>query len=122
MITDKMKSIKKHVGRREAAKEFTHYRLTSVGEALKDTLDEMVKADAFTEENKEAALGLFDREFVDMLREMPQKTVKLGGKVQRYKNVEDVWMFIVKDLSLRVDNSQVVVRNEPSKIVSIKRR
>ncbi len=117
-----MKSTKKHVARREAPKEFTHYRLTSVGEALKDTLDEMVKTKVFTEEHKEAALCRFDQVFTQMLREVPQKTVRLGGKVLRYKNVNDVWMLVVKDLSLKVDTTQVVVQDEPSKVVSIKRR
>ncbi len=122
MITDNLKSTNKHEERLEALEEFTHYRLTSVGEALKDTLDEMVEANAFTEENKEAALRRFDRVFPQILHEQPQKTFKFKGKVQQYKNVEDVWMFVVKDLSMKVDTSQVVVRNGPSKIVCILRR
>ncbi|KAF3156799.1 Transcription initiation factor IIA small chain (TFIIA 13.5 kDa subunit) [Orbilia oligospora] len=113
------------------------YRRSSIGVALTDALDDLISDGRIAPQLAMKILSNFDRSVTDILAQ--QVTAKLSFKVQpcspvapqallmstdnhqghldTYRFCDEVWTFLIKDVTFKLDNSQTI-QSERVKIVS----
>ncbi|KAF8886776.1 transcription initiation factor IIA, gamma subunit-domain-containing protein [Infundibulicybe gibba] len=94
-----------------ASAYYEFYRGSSIGMALTDSLDELITSGAITLS--------FDKSLADtMVKQVKTKTT-LKGHLHTYRLCDDVWTFIVKNPSFKMESNEMV--NAPRiKIIACK--
>ncbi|KAL5118153.1 Transcription initiation factor IIA subunit 2 [Pleosporales sp. CAS-2024a] len=92
----------------DQAKYYELYRRSSLGGALTDTLDHLI-----TERRIEPQLAMkilinFDKAVADGLAEKVKTRLTFKGHLDTYRFCDDVWTFIIKDITFKLDNSNQV--------------
>jgi len=98
---------------------YEFYRGSSIGMALTDSLDELITDGSITPQLAMKILQQFDKSLADtMIKQVKTKTT-LKGHLKTYRHCDDVWTFIVKDPSFKMESNEVV-RAAKIKIIACK--
>mmetsp|Transcript_24000 Transcript_24000/g.27182 ORF Transcript_24000/g.27182 Transcript_24000/m.27182 type:complete len:119 (-) Transcript_24000:313-669(-) len=93
------------------------YRETILGDTLHATLAELVAMSQLENTIAEQVMKIFDRVIERELKNLDRaQKVMLTGKLDEYKNCDDVWTFIIKDPKLTIDNN--IIPSDMIKIIS----
>eukprot|EP00761_Pharyngomonas_kirbyi_P001266 gb/GECH01001269.1/.p1 GENE.gb/GECH01001269.1/~~gb/GECH01001269.1/.p1 ORF type:complete len:128 (+),score=34.34 gb/GECH01001269.1/:1-384(+) len=87
------------------------YRESSIGEALKDTLEDMEKGERIDKNISDIVLNNFDQVMNRTLTEDVSSKVNFKGKCEIYRCVENVYVFILKDANFQMDNETLPLGN-----------
>ncbi|KAJ7686187.1 transcription initiation factor IIA, gamma subunit, helical domain-containing protein [Mycena rosella] len=88
---------------------YEFYRGSSIGMALTDSLDELITSGAITPQLAMKVLQQFDKSLADtMVKQVKAKTA-LKGHLKTYRLCDDVWTFIVKQASFKMEGNETVV-------------
>ncbi|KAF7324785.1 Glycoside hydrolase [Mycena kentingensis (nom. inval.)] len=119
-----------------ASAYYEFYRGSPIGIALTDSLDELITSGDITPQLAIKVLQQFDKSLADtMVNSVKAKaTLKASrapflyvptltpfqGHLKTYRNCDDVWTFVVKDASFKMDGSEGVVHTPSVKIIACK--
>ncbi|KAJ6468995.1 transcription initiation factor IIA, gamma subunit, helical domain-containing protein [Mycena polygramma] len=91
-----------------ASAYYEFYRGSSIGMALTDSLDELITSGAITPQLAMKVLQQFDKSLADtMVKQVKAKTT-LKGHLKTYRLCDDVWTFIVKQASFKMEQNEMV--------------
>ncbi|KAJ3736271.1 transcription initiation factor IIA gamma subunit [Lentinula guzmanii] len=91
-----------------ASAYYEFYRGSSIGMALTDSLDELITSGSITPQLAMKVLQQFDKSLADtMVRRVKNKTT-LKGHLHTYRLCDDVWTFILKDASFKLESAELV--------------
>ncbi|KAG7439195.1 transcription initiation factor IIA, gamma subunit [Guyanagaster necrorhizus] len=76
--------------------------------ALTDSLDELITSGAITPQLAMKVLQQFDKSLADTMVKQVRVKTTLKGHLHTYRLCDDVWTFIVKDPSFKMDNNDYV--------------
>ncbi|EOD44897.1 Transcription initiation factor iia gamma chain [Neofusicoccum parvum] len=93
------------------------YRKTSIGMALMDTLDELIGTRRMEPQLAIKIMQNFDKALADVISEKVKARMSFKGHLDTYRFCDDVWTFIIKDITFKMDNSQSLTADK-IKIVS----
>jgi transcription initiation factor TFIIA small subunit len=77
---------------------YEFYRASSVGEALAETLNDLINANRITGALAIKILHHFDRVVPEVLATDLHATTKIKAKIKHYQNVDEVWTFVLKNV------------------------
>lgn len=84
-----------------------HYRLSMLGQDLKETLEELINAELFDAELVDSVWEHFDRNISEALaNEVKAKAVIRGG-IKHYRNHDDIWTIFLKRIELRSEGKSI---------------
>ncbi|KIY68037.1 transcription initiation factor IIA, gamma subunit [Cylindrobasidium torrendii FP15055 ss-10] len=87
--------------------------------ALTDSLDELITSGAITPQLAMKVLQQFDKSLADTIVKQVKTKTTLKGHLKTYRLCDDVWTFIVKDASFKMESSETV-NTEKIKIIACK--
>jgi transcription initiation factor TFIIA small subunit len=79
------------------SENYEFYRASSVGEALTETLNDLIKENRITGALAVKILHHFDRVVPEVLETELHATMKVKAKIKHYQNVDEVWTFVLKN-------------------------
>ncbi|ESK94523.1 transcription initiation factor iia gamma chain [Moniliophthora roreri MCA 2997] len=91
-----------------ASAYYEFYRGSSIGMALTDSLDELITAGSITPQLAMKVLQQFDKSLADIMAKQVKNKTSLKGHLHTYRLCDDVWTFIVKDASFKMEANEVV--------------
>ncbi|KAL9093080.1 MAG: hypothetical protein Q9159_000439 [Coniocarpon cinnabarinum] len=100
-----------------AVQAYELYRTSSLGVALTDTLDDLISSNQIEPQLAMKILGNFDKAFAEIIADKVKSRLSFKGHLDTYRFCDDVWTFMVKDVSFKLD-SQSTLRSDKVKIVS----
>ncbi|KAL9059442.1 MAG: hypothetical protein Q9162_001140 [Coniocarpon cinnabarinum] len=92
-------------------------KIYSLGVALTDTLDDLISSNQIEPQLAMKILGNFDKAFAEIIADKVKSRLSFKGHLDTYRFCDDVWTFMVKDVSFKLD-SQSTLRSDKVKIVS----
>jgi len=87
--------------------------------ALTDSLDELITSGAITPQLAMKVLQQFDKSLADTLVKQVKTKTTLKGHLKTYRLCDDVWTFIVKNPSFKMEQNEVV-QAQKIKIIACK--
>ncbi|KAK6539788.1 Transcription initiation factor IIA small chain (TFIIA 13.5 kDa subunit) [Orbilia ellipsospora] len=93
------------------------YRRSSIGVALTDALDDLISDGRIAPQLAMKILSNFDRSITDILAAQVHARLSFKGHLDTYRFCDEVWTFLIKDVTFKLDNSQLV-QSDRVKIVS----
>ncbi|KAJ6571521.1 transcription initiation factor IIA, gamma subunit, helical domain-containing protein [Mycena capillaripes] len=91
-----------------ASAYYEFYRGSSIAIALTDSLDELITSDAITPQLAMKVLQQFDKSLADtMVKQVKAKTTP-KAYLNTYRLCDDIWTFIVKQASFKVEQNEVI--------------
>ncbi|KAF1982227.1 transcription initiation factor IIA, gamma subunit [Aulographum hederae CBS 113979] len=81
------------------------YRRASLGNALADELDNFITAGRFDPQLAIKFLNIFDKVVTEVFAEKVKSRMSFKGHLDTYRFCDDVWTFIIKDVTFKLDNS-----------------
>ena len=98
---------------------FVHYRASTLGIQLEETLKEMLNEGVIDIDLIEIIKKKFDRTVAIVLKKKVRDKPAMRGKLKHYQNCDGAWMFYVLDPEIRVSNYSLPVPiNGPLKIIA----
>ncbi|KAI9021217.1 transcription initiation factor IIA, gamma subunit-domain-containing protein [Hyaloraphidium curvatum] len=94
------------------------YRRSKIGEALTETLDEMITNNLIDAKLAMLVVRQFDATIAEALNSKVKSKLTLKGHLNTYRFCDDVWTLLVDDPTLRFDQAEVVTA-EKVKIVAM---
>ncbi|KAI0284694.1 transcription initiation factor IIA gamma subunit [Russula aff. rugulosa BPL654] len=98
-----------------ASAYYEFYRGSSIGMALTDSLDELITSGAITPQLAMKVLQQFDKSLADiMVKQVKTKTTLkarhliLFGHLHTYRLCDDVWTFLVKNASFKMESNETI--------------
>ncbi|KAL0949236.1 hypothetical protein HGRIS_009314 [Hohenbuehelia grisea] len=91
-----------------ASMYYEFYRGSSIGMALTDSLDELITAGQITPQLAMKVLQQFDKSITDTIIKQVKNKTTLKGHLHTYRLCDDVWTFIVKNPSFKMESNEVV--------------
>ncbi|RMZ89853.1 hypothetical protein DV736_g2916, partial [Chaetothyriales sp. CBS 134916] len=79
------------------------YRNSSIGEALVDTIDDLIHDGRIEPQLALRVLANFDRVVSETLAENVKSRLTFKGHLETYRFCDDVWTFLVKDVKFKSD-------------------
>eukprot|EP00050_Salpingoeca_kvevrii_P014136 m.32830 g.32830 ORF g.32830 m.32830 type:complete len:106 (-) comp5584_c0_seq1:127-444(-) len=79
------------------------YRKSSIGEALDDCLDDLVRSQQITNTLKDKVLQQFDKTMAEVLGSHLNNRISFKANCKSYRHVNGVWRFMMRDTHLKVD-------------------
>ena len=77
---------------------YKFYRASSVGEALTETLNDLVNENRITGALAVKILHHFDHVVPEVLENELHATMKMKAKIKHYQNVDEVWKFVLRNV------------------------
>ncbi|KAJ9644560.1 Transcription initiation factor IIA subunit 2 [Coniosporium apollinis] len=93
------------------------YRRSSIGSALTDTLDDLIMTRKIEPQLAMKIINNFDKAVADTLAEKVKSRMSFKGHLDTYRFCDEVWTFVLKDITVKLDNSNTV-HADKIKIVS----
>ncbi|KAJ5800170.1 Transcription initiation factor IIA subunit 2 [Penicillium psychrosexuale] len=93
------------------------YRGSSLGLSLTDTLDDLINEGRIEPQLAMKILGTFDKIVTEVLADKVRARLTFKGHLDTYRFCDEVWTFLIKDVSFKLDN-QTTVSADKVKIVS----
>ncbi|KLO09422.1 transcription initiation factor IIA gamma subunit [Schizopora paradoxa] len=87
--------------------------------ALTDSLDELITSGAITPQLAMKVLQQFDKSLADTLVKQVKTKTTLKGHLKTYRLCDDVWTFIVKNPTFKMESNEAVTASK-IKIVACK--
>ncbi|KII84616.1 hypothetical protein PLICRDRAFT_45996 [Plicaturopsis crispa FD-325 SS-3] len=91
-----------------ASMYYEFYRGSSIGMALTDSLDELITSGAITPQLAMKVLQQFDKSLADTMVKSVKQKAQLKGHLKTYRLCDDVWTFIVKNPSFKMEQNDMV--------------
>ncbi|KAF7349431.1 Transcription initiation factor IIA subunit 2 [Mycena sanguinolenta] len=91
-----------------ASAYYEFYRGSSIGMALTDSLDELITSGAITPQLAMKVLQQFDKSLADTMVKQIKAKATLKGHLQTYRLCDDVWTFIVKQASFKMEQNEII--------------
>jgi len=76
--------------------------------ALTDSLDELITSGAITPQLAMKVLQQFDKSLADTMVKQVKNKTNLKGHLHTYRLCDDVWTFIVKNPSFKMESNEMV--------------
>ncbi|EDX00851.1 transcription initiation factor IIA subunit 2-2 [Drosophila yakuba] len=96
---------------------YQHYRATTLGTTLQETLEEMIQSGEITQELANAVLQKYDKSVTNALsKKVTTKINFTAGRLQTYRFCDNVWTLILKDVEFR--KGQEVLQVDAVKVVA----
>lgn len=86
------------------------YRFTSLGESLKETLDQFVSTNQIDSELSESFLECFESKFLKVVSEKATKSCALKGHLNTYKHLPDVWRLWIENTTISTETEAISSR------------
>lgn len=86
--------------------------------ALTDTLDDLISDRRIEPQLAMKILANFDRSITEVLAEKVKARLTFKGHLDTYRFCDEVWTFLIKDVTFKMENSSQVVQADKVKIVS----
>jgi len=93
------------------------YRGSSIGEALIDTVDDLINDGRIEPQLAMKILSNFDRVVSETLGEKVKSRLTFKGHLETYRFCDDVWTFLVKDVTFKCEQGNTFT-GDKVKIVS----
>ncbi|EJT78652.1 transcription initiation factor IIA gamma chain [Gaeumannomyces tritici R3-111a-1] len=94
------------------------YRRSSIGTALTDALDDLIQENRMDPQLAMKIVANFDRAIAETLNEKVKSRLTFRGSLDTYRFCDDVWTFLIKNVSFKMDNGGQTVTADKIKIVS----
>ncbi|KAF2072977.1 hypothetical protein CYY_005717 [Polysphondylium violaceum] len=94
------------------------YRKSTVGEALTDTLDDMLQNNFITPQFYEKMLNQFDKSINEALANTVKTKITFKGNLHTYRFCDNVWTFIIDKAEFKIDDPQKPITVDRVKIVA----
>ncbi|KAH8795518.1 transcription initiation factor-like protein IIA gamma chain [Hyaloscypha bicolor E] len=94
------------------------YRRSSIGMALTDTLDDLISERRIEPQLAMKILANFDRSITEVLADKVKARLTFKGHLDTYRFCDEVWTFLIKDVTFKMENSSQTVQADKVKIVS----
>ncbi|PQE03798.1 putative TFIIA subunit [transcription initiation factor] protein [Rutstroemia sp. NJR-2017a BBW] len=91
---------------------------SSIGMALTDTLDDLIKDRRIEPQLAMKILVNFDRSITEALADKVKARLTFKGHLDTYRFCDEVWTFLIKDVTFKMENSSQSVVADKVKIVS----
>ncbi|KAH8808944.1 transcription initiation factor IIA, gamma subunit, helical domain-containing protein [Xylogone sp. PMI_703] len=92
------------------------YRRSSIGMALTDTLDDLISERRIEPQLAMKILANFDRSITEVLAEKVKARLTFKGHLDTYRFCDEVWTFLIKDVTFKMENSSQTVQADKVKI------
>ncbi|CAG8982541.1 hypothetical protein HYALB_00002323 [Hymenoscyphus albidus] len=92
------------------------YRRSSIGMALTDTLDDLISDRRIEPQLAMKILANFDRSITEALAEKVKARLSFKGHLDTYRFCDEVWTFLIKDVTFKMDNQAQPVIAEKIRI------
>lgn len=86
--------------------------------ALTDTLDDLISDQRIDPQLAMKILANFDRAITEVLQEKVRARLTFKGSLDTYRFCDEVWTFLLKDVTFKMDGGQQTVTAQKVKIVS----
>ncbi|KAF8858283.1 hypothetical protein DH86_00002467 [Scytalidium sp. 3C] len=86
--------------------------------ALTDTLDDLISERRIEPQLAMKILANFDRSITEVLAEKVKARLTFKGHLDTYRFCDEVWTFLIKDVTFKMENSSQTVQADKVKIVS----
>lgn len=100
---------------------YQHYRLSLLGQDLKDTLEELIANDMFSAEHQDLVWEHFDKAIADALSNQIRNKVTIRGAIKHYRNHDDIWTIFLKAIDVRMD-SKAIVSDAKTEMIAVSKR
>jgi transcription initiation factor TFIIA small subunit len=94
------------------------YRRSSIGLALTDTLDDLISDERIHPQLAMRILSNFDQAMTETLQKNVKARLQFKGSLDTYRFCDEVWTFLLKNVSFKLDGSNNTIQAEKIKIVS----
>ncbi|KAK4246437.1 transcription initiation factor IIA, gamma subunit-domain-containing protein [Corynascus novoguineensis] len=94
------------------------YRHGSLGVALTDALDELIGDERIDPQLAMKVLTQFDRVIAETLSEKVRARLTFKGSLDTYRFCDEVWTFLIRNVTFKLDNNSHTVQADKVKIVS----
>ncbi|KAI9728029.1 MAG: Transcription initiation factor IIA small chain (TFIIA 13.5 kDa subunit) [Cirrosporium novae-zelandiae] len=82
------------------------YRGSSIGLTLTDALDALINEGRIEPQLALKIMGNYDRAVADVLADKVKARLTFKGHLDTYRFCDDVWTFLIKDITFKLDNQQ----------------
>ena len=96
-----------------------HYRTTSIGYALADALDGMIASGKIEPQLANRVIQNFDQSIANVLHEKVKARVDPKGGLDSYRFVDDVWKFVLKDVSFKTYASEEIGDSKKMTVIAM---
>ena len=83
---------------------FAHYRVSTIGIQLDETLQELMKEDIIDFDLIDFIKKEFDKAIIIALKKYVKDKPVIKGKLKHYQNCDNVWVFEVNNPEIRVSS------------------
>ncbi|EFA79276.1 transcription initiation factor IIA gamma chain [Heterostelium album PN500] len=87
------------------------YRRSTIGEALTDTLDELVTNQYISQQLYDKVLLQFDKSINEALADTVKSKASFKGDLHTYRFCDNVWTFILENAEFKTENETIKVDN-----------
>ncbi|CAN8102370.1 unnamed protein product [Discula destructiva] len=94
------------------------YRRSSIGATLTDTLDDLIQSHRIDPQLAMKILSNFDRAVADTLQDKVKARLSFKGSLDTYRFCDEVWTFLIKNVSFKMEAGSAPVVADKVKIVS----
>ncbi|KAL1877843.1 hypothetical protein VTK73DRAFT_8370 [Phialemonium thermophilum] len=94
------------------------YRRSSIGMTLTDTLDDLIGEQRIDPQLAMKILSNFDRAIAETLSDRVRARLTFKGSLDTYRFCDEVWTFLIKNVSFKMENGSQTVTADKVKIVS----
>ncbi|KAG0256798.1 Transcription initiation factor IIA small chain (TFIIA 13.5 kDa subunit) [Linnemannia exigua] len=99
---------------------YEHYRKSSIGLALIDSLDELIQSGHINPQLAMRVLAQFDMSIADALSSRVRNRANFRAHLDNYRSLDDVWTFVLSNPTFRFEHESVTA--DKVKIVACKAR
>ncbi|EFY87185.1 transcription initiation factor IIA small subunit [Metarhizium acridum CQMa 102] len=92
------------------------YRRSSIGLALTDTLDDLISEERINPQLAMKILGNFDQAITEALQKNVKSRLQFKGSLDTYRFCDEVWTFLIKNVTFKMDNGSQSVQADKVKI------
>lgn len=98
---------------------FVHYRVSTIGIQLEETLQELFKENVIDFSLMEFIRKEFDKAMMIALKKYVKDKPVIKGKLKHYQNCDNVWVFEINNPEIRVSSYSLPIQfNSSLKIVA----
>ncbi|KAF9577660.1 Transcription initiation factor IIA small chain (TFIIA 13.5 kDa subunit) [Lunasporangiospora selenospora] len=97
---------------------YEHYRKSSIGLALIDSLDVLIQSGHINPQLAMRVLAQFDTSIAEALSNRVRSRATFRARLDNYRSLDDVWTFVLSSPTFRFENDNVTA--DKVKIVACK--
>lgn len=101
---------------------FEHYRISSLGQELKECLDDLIEAEELDEKQYGIIFKHFDNAICCALANNVQTKAVIHGPLHHYRNHDDIWTFVLNSIEVKIDKNLTLRSSERTNILSVTKR